>query len=176
MTASPLSRPISVADVGPDGLVVEIVADAAERAAVAAANEALAVETLRAKVMLRPFGKDGVAVAGRVDAEVRRTCVVTLEPFVETVSEPIDVRFAPAQEVSQVEEGGEIDLGPNDPPDPFVGGVIDVGAVVSEFLTLGLELYPRKPGAAFELPSASDAGDASAFAELRKLKGPDGAR
>lgn len=172
MTASPLSRPIAVADVGPNGLTVDIVADAGERAALAKANEAIAVEDLRAEVTMRPFGKDGVAVSGRVDAKVQRMCGVTLEPFVETVSEPIDVRFAPASEVVAVEEGGEIELGPDDPPDPFVGGVIDVGAVVSEFLTLGLDPYPRKPGATFEQPEDPD-GDRSPFAELRKLKRPD---
>ncbi|GLK55390.1 hypothetical protein JOD31_000311 [Methylopila capsulata] len=172
MTASPLSRPIAVVDVGPNGLTVDVIADEAERAALAEANEAVAVEELRAGVTVRPFGKDGVAVTGQVDAKVQRICVVTLEPFVEIVSEPIDVRFAPAAEVAAVEDGGEIELGPNDPPDPFVGGVIDVGAVVSEFLTLGLDPYPRKPGATFEQPSGLD-GEGSAFAELRKLKRPD---
>lgn len=173
MTASPLSRPIAVVDVGSNGMTLDIIADQAERAALAEANEAVAVEEFRAGVTLRPFGKDGVSVTGRVDAKVQRICVVTLEPFVETVSEPIDVRFAPAAEVAAVEEGGEIELGPDDPPDPFVGGVIDVGAVVSEFLTLGLDPYPRKPGATFEQPSDPD-GDGSPFAELRKLKRPDG--
>ena len=37
-----------------------------------------------------------------------------------------------------------------DPPDPIIGGKIDLGALASEFLALGLDPYPRKPGAKFQ--------------------------
>ncbi len=37
-------------------------------------------------------------------------------------------------------------------PEPLIGGVVDLGALATEFLILGLDPYPRKPGAVFEPP------------------------
>ena len=39
-----------------------------------------------------------------------------------------------------------------DAPDPIVDGKIDLGALAAEFLALGLDPYPRKPGVAFAPP------------------------
>ncbi len=50
-----------------------------------------------------------------------------------------------------------------DQPDPIVGGHIDLGALAAEFLTLGLDPHPRKPGAQFEEPAPA-APDAHPFA------------
>ena len=48
--------------------------------------------------------------------------------------------------------------------------MVDLGAVASEFLLLGIDPYPRKPGVKFEPPPR--AGDAAAhpFAALEALK------
>jgi hypothetical protein len=58
-----------------------------------------------------------------------------------------------------------------DPPDPIINGRIDLGALACEFLALGLDAYPRKPGAEFA-PIIEDAGDdkPKPFAALAKLK------
>jgi len=55
----------------------------------------------------------------------------------------------------------------DDPPDPLIGGAVDLGSVVSEHLTLALDPYPRKPGAQFVEPAAED-GVVSPFAQLRR--------
>ena len=34
--------------------------------------------------------------------------------------------------------------------------MVDLGAVATEFLLLGIDPYPRKPGAVFEAPPAGD--------------------
>ena len=39
-----------------------------------------------------------------------------------------------------------------DEPEPLIGGVVDLGAIATEFLILGLDPYPRKPGVVFEPP------------------------
>jgi hypothetical protein len=58
-------------------------------------------------------------------------------------------------------------------PEPLVGGVVDLGALATEFLMLGLNPYPRKPDAVFEAPN-DDKADAGPFAALGKLaKGQD---
>jgi hypothetical protein len=55
-------------------------------------------------------------------------------------------------------------------PEPLVGGKVDLGAIATEFLILGLDPYPRKPGAVFDPPPEDRASD-SPFAALAKLKG-----
>ena len=55
-------------------------------------------------------------------------------------------------------------------PEPLIGGVVDLGALATEFLLLGLDPYPRKPGAVFEPPRdlKPDAGPFAALAKLTK--------
>ena len=56
----------------------------------------------------------------------------------------------------------------DDPPDPLIGGAVDLGSVVSEHLTLALDPYPRKDGA--KMPGeATDAAE-SPFAALLRLR------
>jgi hypothetical protein len=50
-------------------------------------------------------------------------------------------------------------------PEPLVGGVVDLGAIATEFLVLGLDPYPRKPGAIFEPPQEREP-DENPFAAL----------
>jgi len=51
-----------------------------------------------------------------------------------------------------------------------VGGVVDLGALATEFLILGLDPYPRKPGAVFEPPQDAnrDQGPLAALGRLAK--------
>ena len=52
-----------------------------------------------------------------------------------------------------------------DPPDPLIGDVVDVEAIISEFLTLALDPYPQKPGAKFIDPTRQEAAaETSPFA------------
>jgi hypothetical protein len=44
----------------------------------------------------------------------------------------------------------EVKLNEDDPPEPIVDGIIDLGAVTLEFLALALDPYPRKPGVSFD--------------------------
>ncbi len=54
----------------------------------------------------------------------------------------------------------------------LIGDAVDVGAVVSEFFTLALDPYPRKPGAEFVEPAPDAASEAaSPFARLKSIAG-----
>ena len=57
--------------------------------------------------------------------------------------------------------------------EPLVDGTADVGAVATQFFLLGIDPYPRKPGAVFSGPAEDRAAD-SPFASLARLKGSDG--
>ena len=52
--------------------------------------------------------------------------------------------------------GDTVVLLAGDPPEALHDGVIDLGAVAIEFLLLGIDPYPRKPGAVFDAPPAGD--------------------
>ncbi|WP_417666874.1 YceD family protein [Roseibium sp.] len=152
----------------------------AELARVAKAYEVDGVETLTADLTLKPWRKAGVRVVGTVDARLKRTCVVTLEPFVEELSEKIDRTFEPVssrpRRPRDLNDEGEIeiDLETLDPPDVMIDGVLDLGAVVCEQLALVIDPFPRKPGAAFETGVAEaeeeDEPAPSPFAALAQLK------
>jgi hypothetical protein len=59
-------------------------------------------------------------------------------------------------------------------PDPLVGDSIDVGALATEYLILGVDPHPRKPGIAFDAPQveekAAEEPEGSPFAALAALK------
>ncbi len=178
------SHPIHVADVPQGGLDVSIRADAAALRALAAADDLPNIASLEANFHVVPKGNDIFNVSGEVRARVTRICVVSLEPFDSDLVEPIDVDFAPAAEATAAPAaaasmtflgGEEANPAPGrDPPDPIIDGKIDLGALASEFLALGLDPYPRKEGVGFEPPGGRDgahAGEADTpFSVLRKLK------
>ena len=165
MTDLPYSHPVAVLDLPPGGLDLDLAPDAATCAAIARHAGVLAVEDVKAKLHLAPEGGAGAHVTGRVTATIRQTCGVTLEPFDAPLSEEIDVHFVPPGTYKPVETDEENEI---DPPDETVDGRIDPCALVCEFLILGIDPYPRKPGAVFE-PPPEDAG-ALPFAALSRLK------
>ena len=123
-------------------------------------------------------------------------CVVSLEPFDTEISREVDMIFAPepraiesARPVGPIASPcrgapgatGRVAAAPDrrprqrrqqDPPDPIVDGRIDLGSVALEFLTLSLDLYPRKPGVHFSDVSVGDKDEAqpSPFAALQRFK------
>lgn len=165
MSDLPFSHPVPVSDLPSLGLNLELVPSAPVRADLARHAGIIAVEDLKAKLHFAPEGGSGVHVTGRLTGTVRQTCGVTLEPFDAPLAEDIDVHFIPAGTYKPpVDE----DVSEIDPPDEIVDGRIDAGALVSEFLALGVDPYPRKPGAVFEPPAEDPA--ISPFAGLARLK------
>jgi uncharacterized metal-binding protein YceD (DUF177 family) len=162
------SHPLAVADLPPEGAALKLVPGEEERAALARHVGVLAVPALAAEVKATPDGKGGVVVEGDLVATVRQTCVVSLEPFDNAVSEHIALRFLPESAAASAAETEEDE---RDPADVIRGGAIDLGALVAEFLALGVDPYPRRPGVVFAPPAAAAQEEASSpFAALAKLK------
>jgi hypothetical protein len=175
VTSPPLSRPIRVETIPREGLTKRVEADLAERVGLAALNNLPAIGRLVATFDLRPGTGGIVDVSGEVAADVTQICIVTLEPFAARLVEPVNLRFAPpaAALTGRGARAGEREsatLEVEDAPDPIVDGVIDLGAIAAEFLTLGLDPYPRKPGVSFEPPGQDQSPDASPFSELAGSK------
>lgn len=180
----PFSRPFSVDEIGDEPVLVDIEANESERGGVAKLYGLEALDSFTAHFSLRRAGSGRVALEGEITARVRRICVVSLDPFDTELRESLDVMFAPSDEASAADkrwaarhdEAGEPDAG--EPPDPIVDGKIDLGTVATEFLALGLDPYPRKPGVEFDTgfaPSERDP-DESPFAILQRLKDRDGGK
>jgi hypothetical protein len=173
MTAESFSRPVKVEAIPRDGLETSIEASEAERAALADFNGLPGVDKLVATFRLKHGAGGTVVVRGEVRADVTQNCVVTLEPFAASFVEPVDVRFAPPREEpspgASRSEGESLKLDVEDEPDPILDGKIDLGVLASEFLTLGLDPYPRKPGVAFESLAGDEESD-SPFSALAPKK------
>ncbi len=147
------SHPILVDQVPEQGLDVTLSADAPTRAALAKADGLAAIASLDADFHVARQGNTRFNVTGTVRAQITQICVVTLEPFDSDVVEEVDVDFAePAAEAPAAAQSLPIPgdaLDGRDPPDPILDGAIDLGALAAEFLALGLDPYPKKPGAEF---------------------------
>ncbi|MFG1295967.1 YceD family protein [Xanthobacter variabilis] len=169
MTDLPFRRPLSVADVPPQGLDLRLEPNDRERAALARHLGVIAVPAFVAQLHIAPEGAEGLHVTGSLNASVVQDCGVTLEPFEAPVKEILDVHFVPAGTARPPETEEDESY---DPPDEIDNGSIDLGALVAEFLALGVDPYPRKPGAVFEAP-AEDPAAASPFSALARLKGKD---
>jgi len=159
------SVPVAVEDIPDTGLHMEIEAPPAVRAALAELAGLRSLPELSAVFDLTRQGAE-VHVSGQVNARVGQNCVVTLEPLESTLAETIDLKFAPCE--ATVAPLRKLRRG-NEPPEPLVGGRLDLGAVATEFLILGIDPYPRKAGAEFALPKAEERGERP-FAALEALK------
>jgi hypothetical protein len=175
------SSPLAVSDVPAQGLDVTLVADESVRARLAKANNLAGLASAEADLHVARRGREGLHVTGELRARAAQTCVVTLEPFEAKIVEPVDVEFEPqapqpAKEPKAGERRGraprevEDEEGMDDlnAPDPIVDGKIDLGALAAEFLTLGVDPYPRKPGVAFE-ERAEEPSRESPFARLAAI-------
>jgi uncharacterized metal-binding protein YceD (DUF177 family) len=177
---APWQVPVTVEDVAETGRHFALVADNDVRAAVARVVGLRDLPRLEANFDVTHHGADGLHVSGRVSATVGQNCVVTLEPLTNAVEEDIDLLFAPPPPVERkadddeaAEKDSERPQRSWNGPEPLIGGVVDLGALATEFLILGLDPYPRKPGAVFELPQdvKPDPGPFAALAGLKDKHG-----
>jgi hypothetical protein len=173
----PWSVCVALEEVPEAGRHLELIADECTRAAVAKLAGLRALPRLSASFDLARRGRDRLHVTGRVCATVGQNCVVTLEPVDNDVEEPLDLVFSTkalsnALDAMDEDEGG-FEIPADDAPEPLVDGKVDLGALATEFLMLGIDPYPRKPDAVFEPPPAGDEG-AHPFAALAALKKGEG--
>jgi uncharacterized metal-binding protein YceD (DUF177 family) len=160
---------VAVDDIPDTGLHLKIEAPAAIRAEVAELAELRELPALSGVFDLVRMGA-GVHVTGRVKAKVGQICVVTLEPIESAIEEAVDLEFVPlAAGVEPAPKIARKRARDADPPEPLVDGTLDLGALATEFLILGIDPYPRKPGAEFAPAPAEDAGERP-FAALEALK------
>ena len=176
--ANPWSVPIAVAQIPDTGLHRDLDTSPTERKALADLGGLRDILSANASLDVTPMREGRVHVVGRVRARVGQNCVVTLDPIENDIDEAIDLIFAPPEQIPAladlVDEAAESDVEIPDPPEPIVGGMIDLGRLATDALFLGIDPYPRKPDAIFEPPAVPDDPEDHPFAALKAMKGgPD---
>ena len=160
---------VAVEDVPETGKHMTLVADAETRLAIARMAGLRELPRLEADFDLLRQGTGGLRLTGRVSATVGQNCVVSLEPLANEIEENVDLLYMPAAAVAATD--GETPAEPKwDDPEPLIGGTVDLGALATEFVILGIDPYPRKPGAVFELAHEQkpEPGPFAALAGLMK--------
>lgn len=161
---------MTVADIPETGLHLDLAASPEVSAGVAALAGLREVSGLSASFDLTRRGA-GAHIVGRVSAKVGQTCVVSLEPVENDIDEAIDLTFAPRPEGAGEPAKADRRRPKTDaePPEPLINGAVDLGAIATEFLILGIDPYPRKPGVQFA-PVQAETDGPHPFAALAALK------
>jgi uncharacterized metal-binding protein YceD (DUF177 family) len=127
-----------------DGIVLELTATAAERAALQARFDLVGLEALSASVGFEKRLTEFI-LAGTIEATAIQTCVATLKP----VKSSLEVTF----ERHYRSRATQDKLAGTEPTDDeteieiFDGEDIDLGEIVAEEFYLALDPYPRSPDA-----------------------------
>lgn len=151
--AAEFSRPVPVEQIGVQETARKIAANAAERARLADRFDFVALDRLEAELWLQRQGST-VRVRGRLVADLTQTCVVTLDPVPASVEQEVNVLFSAGRDDGAAEH--VIDMAAADPPEPIVGGCIDLGETVAQQLAMAVDPYPRSPAAAAVAAEAAD--------------------
>ena len=160
--SGPLTRWVNVERLPQGRGAVTVEASPAECATLAADFKIPAIRDLVGRFEISG-STNRMTVTGTVEAVVTQVCTVSLEPFEGPVREPVEVVFTDTDQLAGT-DAEDVEI-----PDPLIGGRIDFGALTAEFLALGLDPYPRKPGVTFDL-AEPDPEDAP-LAGLRALQG-----
>ena len=172
----PWRSPVILAQLPETGLHRNLTASPAERQAMAELAGVREIPAAEASFEVVPKSGGRVHVTGHVRARVGQTCVVTLDPIESEIDEEVDLTFAPeaeARRLADLIEEGQDDAEPaevTDPPEPIVGGIIDLGRIATDALFLAIDPYPRKPGAVFETEVAAPDPEDHPFAALKALQ------
>ena len=128
------------------------------------------VASLEASYRIAGLSGGGYKLSGDIKADVVQACIVTLEPVPALVVDRFNVEFW-TNSAGREEKGDQSVLEGAD-VEPLILGQIDVGRIVFETLSGGLNPYPRKQGAEFDWqdPALAKPELHGPFAALAKLK------
>ncbi|MEE8516439.1 MAG: DUF177 domain-containing protein [Alphaproteobacteria bacterium] len=167
------SHPVAVHRLGAEN-TFDIAATTDECRALAARFGVKSFSDITARVTLTKLESDRrIRLDARFSYDVVQSCVVTLKPL----ASQLDGRFSLIFETDADQEREVmVSLDGDDPPEPLVDGIIDIGEAVAEHLGLALEAFPRAPNAddgalaAVSVGAASQTGGKSPFSVLGSLK------
>lgn len=143
--APEFSRSLNVSNLPADGLTFSVEAKSDERRAL---RHRLGLEEISklcmAGQMQRGPRPQIVILRGVVDAMCVQTCVVTFDPVPQQIHTEVERYF----HLDPVPASEEIVVSPDDEePEPLEHGIVDLGEVAVEELSLALDPYPHAPHA-----------------------------
>jgi uncharacterized metal-binding protein YceD (DUF177 family) len=135
------SRPERLDTRGEQPRMMEIAAEPAERAALAARFGLIAIDRLEAALAISRSNEE-ISVDGTLEAEVIQACIASGAPVPAHLIVPFDIRFRPQPATGHADE--ELELGESELDVVFYDKAeIDLGEAVAETLSLNLDPYPR---------------------------------
>ena len=162
------SRSVPLARLGSGSFRQEIEAGPDERQLLAERFGLLALECLTATVELRRQEGGRVLLTAAFEAAFEQSCVVTLDPVADTLSEEFALIYGPVGETVS-----EVDIALEDASfEPLHGDAIDIGEAVAQEFSLRLPQFPRLAEAAVEVAATAEPreGPFDALADLRVPK------
>jgi uncharacterized metal-binding protein YceD (DUF177 family) len=168
-----LHRPFDIVSLPDGGRGIEITASQTERDAIARRLGLLGLGDFTVRGRLDPLRRGRSAVFdARMTASVTQECIVSGDPVEAAIDEEIHVRLMTEDEA---EARAELDLDVDEEDvEVAAAGIVDLGDICVQYLTVALDPYPRAPGAvAPAMPEEDDADDnivPNPFAVLKKLK------
>ena len=141
------SRPLSVEGIIPDRPRKEKVeASLEECAALAKRFDLRDLSGLKARMtVLRVSEGKIIRIEGDLEAEVVQTCVVSLRDVHSEIGAHFETYFTEDGKGLDQDTEFSVEL-EEELSDVLVGGILDLGELVAQYLSLELEPYPRAPG------------------------------
>ena len=139
---------LNVDSLGEAAKRVRLDANDVARAALAERFDLESVESLTGDLTVeRIKGGDLIRIRGRMTAAITQTCIVTGRSVPAEIEENVEERFGPPRETAAEVE---ITIDEEDPPEPIAEGGVDLGEIISQYLGVAIDPYPKVPGA--EIP------------------------
>lgn len=180
---------IDQGEVGPQPVHKKIVAGDADLKAIALRLDIPTVSSLSAELVLQraPGNKAVIHVSGMLKSDVTQSCIVSGSPVKAHIEEEFEAWYADPASFTSIAKAKHDRAGKasadvevpimdeKDDPEPIIGGKIDLGDLVCQYLSLGLDPYPRAHGVTANLPH-DDGPEGSnlrknPFAALKDWKG-----
>ena len=133
----------------------------------------ISVDSLSAQLTIKRIsGSASIHVEGTLDANITQECVVTGDSIETQIRDPFEAWYGEDNKTvsltkkrqEKMLEKGHTELPmieEQDDPEPVVDDHIDVGELVTQYLSLGINPYPKADGASYE---SSDLHDKDPFA------------
>ncbi len=151
------SYPIIADEVPSAGKAYELVPSDAERKAIAKRLGIVSLDELKAQVTLERDGGHVIKASGELAARVTQSCVVSLEPVESDIDDVFEAWYADHDEVASFRRAQHDALNKkemadlpmleeHEDPEPIENGQIDLGELVTQYLSLSINPYPQKEG------------------------------
>lgn len=170
--ALPFSHIYDLGDLSQAGADVHIALKADALARLAEWADVSAVTGFVADIALKKLTPNHFTFDMSWNADIVQSCVVTLEPVAAHLSGTVTRELTLIQRTRRKKEEDIPPLESMDDEDreDIDNPHYDLAAPLLEDFLLAIDPYPRKPGAAFESPAASEPKPESPFAALKSLK------